>query len=327
MEEAVVEAEVVVEETKTLEDVKSKISELEKEEEESLLRPSVKFVCPKVPQRLRSDVKDAEDCFEPKVISLGPYHHGKPHLKEGESLKLKLTATYIQLAAGSKDHALEQSIVDDIYNTISSKVEELKACYDAESIEKFGRDDADEEFIVMMMLDGCALLSYILCVCVGFPHEKFNIRYQDLSCIHQDVLLLENQLPYQSLLRHLMVKIMDPEQRAMDLWTAMFQEFFGMNEDRSFFRDLFFIGADQEENLFLRQTKNRKRNMQRSDLEEESNRRCRHVLDLYRRNFLGDERSYPKHNLGAGTGIGGKGMGVSVPEREGANGGRNPHQA
>ena len=86
----------------------------------------------------------------------------------------------------------------------------------------------------------------------------------------------------------------------------------GMNEDQSFFRDLFFIGAYQEENLFRRKTKNRKRNMQRSDLEEESNRRCRHVLDLYRRNFLGDERSYPTHNSGAGTGICGKSMGVSV---------------
>ena len=52
--------------------------------------------------------------------------------------------------------------------------------------------------------------------------------------------------------------------------------------------------------------------MQRSDQEEESNRRGRHVLDLYRRNFLGDERSYPTHNLGAGTGICGKSMGVSV---------------
>ena len=81
-----------------LADLKSKFSWLEIEVgSESSSPSSVKLQCPMVPNRLRPDVKDAEHSnFAPKLISLGPYHHGEPHLKGGEKIKLKLAKEYVK---------------------------------------------------------------------------------------------------------------------------------------------------------------------------------------------------------------------------------------
>ena len=116
-------------------------------------------------------------------MSFGPYHHGKHNLKAGETLKLKLAASYFRLS-------FDQSM-QEIYNTISRDIESLRKCYNPKSTEEY----TDEELSVMLLVDGCALLRSILYVCLGHI-EEYGIRYQDLSRMQQDTLLLENQLPY-----------------------------------------------------------------------------------------------------------------------------------
>ncbi|RWR96969.1 UPF0481-like protein [Cinnamomum micranthum f. kanehirae] len=89
----------------------------------------------KVPERLRRRENDA---YEPRIISFGPYHHGKPGLQAMEN----------------------------------------------------------EEFVEMMLIDGCFLVGYLLQFYYGgFPSELDNIvGMHDL--IRYDILLLENQLPF-----------------------------------------------------------------------------------------------------------------------------------
>ena len=41
---------------------------------------------PKVPHMLRH-TQDFENFYEPQVISFGPYHHDKPHILQGKTLK------------------------------------------------------------------------------------------------------------------------------------------------------------------------------------------------------------------------------------------------
>ena len=41
---------------------------------------------PKVPQMLRG-TQDFKKFYEPRLISIGPYHHGKPYLHAGEIIK------------------------------------------------------------------------------------------------------------------------------------------------------------------------------------------------------------------------------------------------
>ncbi|XP_034709695.1 UPF0481 protein At3g47200-like [Vitis riparia] len=271
--------------SRTLADLKSKFRR------SPSLPSSSKLQCPKVPKKLRADVKD-EDYYAPKLISLGPYYHGESKLENGETLKLKLAEAYIQLC---------HSTVDEIYGTISHSISKLRGCYDAESTKKY----KDDELTIMMLVDGCALLSYIVCVCLGGDHEDFDMRYQDLSLLHQDALLLENQLPYQ-LLQELM-KMMGGSESANEAWTVLFQEFFGMI-DESFFLE--FFGIKEKEYSFLPKMKNyccrlflaiepkpdeesktKPDEESKTKPDEESKTKCHHLLDLYRRNFLGDERS------------------------------------
>ena len=272
---------------RTFSDFKSTIRQLENKEKASSSSSSLKLECAKVPQSLRSDVKDVEVYYEPQVISFGPYHHGKPHLEEGETLKLKLAANYFR----------EYELLEDkIYEKISCDIEALRKCYSRRSTEEY----TDEELGVMFLVDGCALLWYILCVCLG-DHEEYGIRYQDLSRIHQDVLLLENQLPYRLLHNHIM-------SMSNYAWTVIFQEFFGMSTDESFFQEFF----GRKEESFLRKMKSYCRlflfrllrlspikiiNLNPNPTQKlesiENSMPCRHILDLYRKNFLGDERSYP----------------------------------
>ena len=275
---------------RTYSEFQSKILDLEKGENSP--STTLKLQCAQVPLRLRSDVNDDKVYYEPQVMSFGPYHHGKHNLQAGETLKLKLATTYIRECEQSKDK---------IYELISREIEALRKCYNQKSTEEY----TDEELSVMFLVDGCALLRYILCVCLG-DHEEYGIRYQDLSRIHQDTLLLENQLPYQ-LLHHLMPKFVN------DPWKVIFLEFFGMT-DKSFFNELIF-GTEEEES-FLRNVKryghrflfrllrlstieiiNLNPNTTQTLESIENSMPCRHILDLYRKNFLGDERSYPLTHL------------------------------
>ena len=188
--------------------------------------------CPKVPKSLLpSDAKGSEPSDdhrnEPKVMSLGPYHHGNPKLVRGERIKLKLAERVFELLRRSKVVRPGEAVVDQLYSTISGKVDELRKCYDWESMENY----SNEEFSVMMMVDGCALLWYMFYACYEGEHypENFRIRYQDVSHLHRDALLLENQLPYQLLLD---LRNMLPGYDRSG-WMALCLDFFGMFEEEA----------------------------------------------------------------------------------------------
>ena len=167
----------------------------------------------------------------------------------------------------------------------------MKDCYDEMSRKKYD----DDEFTVMIVVDGCSLLSYILYVYLCSKHGNFGITFQDISVLYRDALLLENQLPYQLLLE--LMKMMWFEW-ANDFWTAMFQEFFGIN-DESIFQE--FMGMESKESFLKKMMKNsschgglflwenRKSNLESAGNESESNP-YHHLLDLFQRNFLGEER-------------------------------------
>ena len=265
---------------------KSKIRQLQNEQKSP--SSNLKLVCPEVPPTLRF-VKDAKVYYTPQVMSFGPYHHGNPELQAGEALKLNLAATYLRAHAQfvyGMDRCVDEDIdrsVDDIYSTIRGDIDELMKCYNPKSTEKYTK----EELSQMLLVDGCALLRYILCVCFG-DHEEYGIRYQDLSRIHQDALLLENQLPYQILLE--LMKKIQPSERVNAAWRVILLEFFGMTEESTSSELL-------QEESFLRKMKNYccspiiqfiNWNPEPNNTEKES-KPCNHLLDLYRRNSLGDE--------------------------------------
>ncbi|WKA02835.1 hypothetical protein VitviT2T_020988 [Vitis vinifera] len=133
---------------------------------------------PKVPQILRQ-TQDFEKLYEPRVISLGPYHHGKPHLHPVEMIKPLCAEQF--LAHSNQD-------IKDLYTKIESKIEAVRDCYDSNSTKEYN----DEALAWMMLLDGCFLLQFIS----SRVNMSNGLRNHQINFVKQDLFLLENQLPF-----------------------------------------------------------------------------------------------------------------------------------
>ncbi|XP_028761525.1 uncharacterized protein LOC114720081 [Neltuma alba] len=164
---------------------------------EQLARPCrvSRSACPKVqkvayPLRNRKDF--AEHCC-PRMLSLGPIHHGESHLKSGEKYKLMWASTYVQE---------DRERARYLHGKIAENIEELQNLYNEDAIGPFN----DQQLVRMLFLDGCALLQILK---HPADPERLNAKVDQLVLVHRDALLLENQLPFRVL--QLLSDVPDPE--------------------------------------------------------------------------------------------------------------------
>ncbi|KAL8534021.1 hypothetical protein ACS0TY_010149 [Phlomoides rotata] len=125
----------------------------------------------KVPKQLRYVNSKA---YEPEIVTIGPYHHGKDEYKPMEEVKLR----YMQsLLARKPDVGLERYL-----SIIAGLEKKVWDCY-AEPI-RFNAAD----FIQMLVLDGCFIIELI---------GNFRIHNdRTFPGIQLDLVLLENQIPF-----------------------------------------------------------------------------------------------------------------------------------
>ncbi|KAK6927510.1 Protein of unknown function DUF247, plant [Dillenia turbinata] len=123
--------------------------------------------------------------YEPCVVSIGPFHHGKSNLKTMEERKIHYFRSFVQRA---------NLDVDDLVNTVKEWEEETRASY-GEKIE-FSRDD----FVLMILFDGIFIIELFLRK--QFPQwredydNKLTFQSGFFENINSDLILLENQLPF-----------------------------------------------------------------------------------------------------------------------------------
>ncbi|KAF9667379.1 hypothetical protein SADUNF_Sadunf15G0016900 [Salix dunnii] len=152
---------------------------------ESMAKDSNQLTEPKVP-RVPSEfrkIKENSDCYEPLVVSIGPYHHGKEKLEEMEKLKAKMAGQIV------KDF---KQAAEEMYSKAKELVSGARECYAEESTRQFN----DEQFAQMMFLDGC----FILEVVSNKLSERQKPRKEELASVTRDLILLENQLPFKVLI-------------------------------------------------------------------------------------------------------------------------------
>jgi hypothetical protein len=80
------------------------------------------LMVPRVPSEFRK-MKENTDCYEPLVVSIGPYHHGKQELKEMEKLKAKMAGQFV------KDSGLA---AEQMYSKVKELVSDARECYAVE---------------------------------------------------------------------------------------------------------------------------------------------------------------------------------------------------
>jgi hypothetical protein len=136
---------------------------------------------PRVPSEFRK-MKENTDCYEPLVVSIGPYHHGKKELKEMEKLKAEMAGQFV------KDRRVT---AEEMYSKVKELVTDARKCYAEESTRQFN----DEKFTQMMFLDG-----YFILQVVSENLKQQNLRKEEVASVRRDLFLLENQLPFRVLI-------------------------------------------------------------------------------------------------------------------------------
>ncbi|GKV29560.1 hypothetical protein SLEP1_g38476 [Rubroshorea leprosula] len=126
----------------------------------------------KVPYPLR---EINEKAYEPLVISIGPYHHGKKHLKAMEVQKMKSLKSIL-------DHTGENSV--ERYVRALEEIKEIIRGFYSENL-----DISGEELVEMMLLDGFFIIELI------FPRTNALANINQTNVL-RDLLLVENQLPF-----------------------------------------------------------------------------------------------------------------------------------
>lgn len=168
----------------------------------------------KVPPMLRNKENNKGE-YDPKVVSLGPYHHGKPELQLVESLKPMVARLFVSDS--------EQDM-EEFYEKVLLMVDGSRNCYDEGSTNAY----SDDEFAKMMLLDGCFVLGMIESFDGPDYKPDRRAKYDDVMThlgvlvwysINSDmVFLIENQLPFQvlELLMSLKYKDVDEGMKRID---------------------------------------------------------------------------------------------------------------
>lgn len=125
-----------------------------------------------------------EKSYEPNIIAVGPYHHGKDNLQMMEEHKLRYLRSLLKVKK------------EEVYKYISamrSLEVEIRRCY----IEPLNLDE--NQLVEMIVLDGCFIVELIRKFTMPNLRERndpiFEVEWI-VNCLQRDLLLFENQLPF-----------------------------------------------------------------------------------------------------------------------------------
>jgi hypothetical protein len=148
------------------------------------------------------------DAYQPQFVSLGPLHHGEPHLLPMEEHKRRAVLHLVNRA---------KKPIQEFIAAINEVADDLEAAYDNDLDDKW-RGANKDRFVEMMVTDGCFLLELIRIDVIQRKKQMdddyaandpiFSGRsFIDLwPMIRDDMIAMENQLPLVVLQRLLAVE-------------------------------------------------------------------------------------------------------------------------
>ncbi|KAI3933721.1 hypothetical protein MKW92_052587 [Papaver armeniacum] len=149
----------------------------------------------RVPNCIKERNKKA---YEPQMVSIGPYYYGRDHLIPMQVHKRRALIHFLRRQPNIPTESYTRKLKDN--------VKELRESYEQLDLMQTWQDD--DSFVQLMLVDGVFLLEF-LSVMRGTQRNHdyasidpiFGERGHALiyNSVKQDLLLLENQLPYQVL--------------------------------------------------------------------------------------------------------------------------------
>lgn len=146
----------------------------------------------RVPNQIR---KLNPEVYEPKLVSIGPYHYGKPHLKAMEEHKHRA----LQMFLGRTKQSVEECM-----EALREVVDVLRDSY-AQLEEEWVQDE--DRFLQLMLLDASFIyeIHYLQNTGHDLGYAAYDPVFSKSGLLHaglhlqDDLLMLENQLPYPAL--------------------------------------------------------------------------------------------------------------------------------
>ncbi|XP_020201935.2 putative UPF0481 protein At3g02645 [Cajanus cajan] len=132
----------------------------------------------KVPSNMRMAERKA---YRPNNISIGPYHHGSPHVRNMEALKTNFYRRLFNSNNGAK--------LDEAFKFLEEQESDIRRCY-MEDI-KLGKD----EFLQMMLIDASFIVQLLRDLSACEFNEVPCLNRWMLPIIRRELIMLENQLP------------------------------------------------------------------------------------------------------------------------------------
>ncbi|CAB4304296.1 unnamed protein product [Prunus armeniaca] len=142
----------------------------------------------RVPETLRRHNEMA-----PNLVSIGPFHYGRPRLQAMEETKMWYLKCLLPKQTPDQDNCLVHLV-----NIIKKHEKFCRDCY--EERVPLSSDD----FVEMMLVDGCFIIELLrkykrFCFSFGEGGDAIFRTPRMLSTITNDLLLVENQLPWRVL--------------------------------------------------------------------------------------------------------------------------------
>ncbi|GAA0166195.1 hypothetical protein LIER_21409 [Lithospermum erythrorhizon] len=156
--------------------------------------------------RMPHYLRDGEDkAFIPQTVALGPYHHGRRRLRHMDHHKWR-----------ALHHILKRKKQDicTYIEAVKELEEKARACYEGTI------SLSSNEFVEMMVLDGCFILEVFRGAVRGFMNLGYSrndpifAMRGSMHSIQRDMIMIENQIPLFILDRLYGIQSCEPDQNA-----------------------------------------------------------------------------------------------------------------
>ncbi|XP_030532023.1 UPF0481 protein At3g47200-like [Rhodamnia argentea] len=157
--------------------------------------------------RIPHYLKDGEDkAYIPQIVSVGPYHHGKKRLRQMDRHKWRCLHRILRRTGHEICLYLD---------SVKEVEEKARACYEGTI------SMSSNEFMEMMVLDGCFVIELFRGVTEGFKElgyprndPVFSMR-GSMHTLQRDMIMLENQIPLFILDQLLGLQLGNPDQKGL----------------------------------------------------------------------------------------------------------------
>ncbi|WVZ96087.1 hypothetical protein U9M48_041769 [Paspalum notatum var. saurae] len=141
--------------------------------------------------RVPGHVRDHNaDAYTPGLVAIGPLHAADVRLRAGTRLKMAYLNSLI--SRGHPDPAGHLAVIQGYVRAVAAREREARAMYAAEDVETLRAED----FIQMLVLDGCFIIEHLVNVATGREEPALHATPFGAAQLSVDLVLAENQIPF-----------------------------------------------------------------------------------------------------------------------------------